>query len=200
MGPLGDYDPLQTYASGDIVLYSEQLWRAKRVVEAQAVQTFENFASNQQSKIDEYNTNTSQYPDVVYMMRGNYSMPNDATDHILIRAEKEQYEGTKPGDILTLAWNRYTSTTPAGIAPFNNDPVLNESFLNGQHTIVGKVDRVIEVICISNNLIRDELITNTARCTVLQYRYIDNDNKLILYLNNINGELTDTGNIPVIFY
>ena len=25
--------------------------------------------------------------------------------HILIRAEKEQWEGTKPGDILTLKWN-----------------------------------------------------------------------------------------------
>ena len=191
----GDYDPLQTYASGDIVLYSDQLWRAKRIVEAQAVQTFENFSSNQQSKIDEYNSSTSLYPDVVYMMRGNYSMPGDATDHILIRAEKEQYEGTKPGDILTLAWNRYTSSNPAGIAPFNNDPVLNEAFINGQHTIVGKVDRVIEVIsALATPDVADELITNTARCTV-QYRYINNDNKLILYLNNINGELTDTGNI-----
>ena len=73
--------------------------------------------------------------------------------------------------------------------------MLNESSPNGQHTIVGKVDRVIEVIsALATPDVGDELITNTARCTT-QYRYIDNDNKLILYLNNINGELTDTGNI-----
>ena len=191
----GDYDPLVTYLAGDIVLYSEQLWKARRKVEAQAVQTFQNFASNQQSKIDEYNTDTTQYPDVVYMMRGNYSMPNDATDHILIRAEKEQYEGTKPGDILTLEWNKYTTTTPAGIDPFNNDPVLNEALINGNHTIVGKVDRVVTIVsALATPEVGDELITPTARATV-QYRYIDADNQLILYLNNINGEIVDTGTI-----
>ena len=45
----GDYVNTEAYASGDIVLYSDQLWRAKRNVTADAIQTFESHASNQQS-------------------------------------------------------------------------------------------------------------------------------------------------------
>ena len=109
-------------------------------------QTFESHASNQQSISDDYNAETSQYPEIVFMMRGNYSMPTEATDHVLIRAEKEQWEGTKPGDKLTLKWNQFTTTSAGGVLPFNGDPVLNANFFNGQHIIVGKVKMVVEIV------------------------------------------------------
>ena len=51
------------------------------------------------------------------MMRGNYSMPNDSTDHILIRAETQQWEASKSGDILTLKWNRYKTGALGGQFP-----------------------------------------------------------------------------------
>ena len=47
--------------------------------------------------------------------------PNDSTDHILIRAETQQWEASSPGDILTLKWNRY-KTGALGGQSFNNDP------------------------------------------------------------------------------
>ena len=52
----GDYVNTKTYATGDIVLYSDQLWRAKRPIEADAVQNFQSHASNQQSISDDYDT------------------------------------------------------------------------------------------------------------------------------------------------
>ena len=114
------------------------------------------------------------------MMRGNPSIPTAATDHILIRAEKEQYEGTKPGDILTLKWNKYTTSNQVGLQPFSGDPVLTESFINGQHTIVGKVDVVVKIIsALATPNVGDEITTPTVRATV-QHRFIDNDNNLSL--------------------
>ena len=191
----GDYVNTKTYATGDIVLYSDQLWRAKRPIEADAVQNFQSHASNQQSISDDYDTTSSSYPETVFMMRGNYAMPNSATDHILIRAEKEQWEGTKPGDILTLKWNQFTSLATAGVQPFNGDAVMNQSFINGQHVIAGKVQMVVEIIsALATPEVGDEITTETARANV-QYRFIDNDNRLILYLNNVNGNLSTSGTI-----
>ena len=162
------------------------------------VQTFFSHASNQQSKGDDYDaTSTPRYPVIPYILRGNPSLPLEPTDHILVRAEKEQYEGTKPGDTLTLKWNRYTTSALAGISPFNGDSVLTESLLNGQHTIIGKVDVVIKIIsALATPEVGDQVTTDTARATV-QHRYIDNDNNLQLYLNNINGSLNATGTISL---
>ena len=191
----GDYRASSTYQANDIVLYSEQLWKAKREVLADAVQQFPSHSSNQQSKGDDYDSTANEYPNIVYMMRGNPSLPTASTDHILIRAEKEQYEGTKPGDILTLKWNKYTTANQTGLQPFSNDNVLTETFLNGQHTIVGKVDVVVKIIsALATPEVGDEITTGTARATV-QHRFIDNDNTLQLYLNNINGSLAATGTI-----
>ena len=191
----GDYSNTVTYNTNDIVLYSEQLWKAKRQVDADALQSFSSHASNQQSKGDDYISGSTSYPTIPYILRGNPSLPLSATDHILLRAEKEQFEGTKVGDTLSLKWNRYTTTTPAGISPFNNDTVLTETLLNGQHTIAGKVEAIVKVIsALATPDIGDLITTDTARATV-QHRFIDADNNLQLYLNNINGALGDEGTI-----
>ena len=191
----GDYKATSAYNTGDIVLYNEQLWQADRNIESQAIQTFVNHASNAQAAENDYNTESSSYPEIIYMMRGNPNMPADATDHILIRAETQQWEGTKAGDVLTLKWNRYTTKALAGLSPFNNDAVLNETFLNGDHVIVNKVKMAVEVISaldIPNP--GDEIVTETARANVA-YRYVDAENKMIMYLNNVNGQLNTTGTI-----
>ena len=73
------------------------------------------------------------------MMRGNHSMPDASTDHILIRAETQQWEASKAGDILTLKWNAYKTGALSGVSPFNNDAIVNQAFINGNHVIVNKV-------------------------------------------------------------
>tara|TARA_Y200000002_G_scaffold136879_1_gene112844 strand:+ start:13385 stop:28348 length:14964 start_codon:yes stop_codon:yes gene_type:complete len=191
----GDYTNTTTYSVNEIVLYSEQLWKAKRLVQADALQFFSNHASNQQSKGDDYNTISSSYPTISYMLRGNPSIASAPTDHILIRAEKEQFEGTKSGDTLTLKWNRYTTNTPSGIAPFNGDTVLTESYINGDHEIIDKVEAIVKVIsALATPEVGDEI--NTGNCkAIVQHRYIDNDNNLQIYLKNINGQLDAVGTI-----
>ena len=79
--------------------------------------------------------------------------------------------------------------------PFNGDPVLNANFFNGQHIIVGKVKMVVEIVsALATPDVGDEITTDTARAKV-QYRFIDNDNRLILYLNDVNGQLETSGTI-----
>ena len=191
----GDYSIKDAYVKGDVVLYNEQLWQADTNIEAQDVQTCSSHASNAQAAENDYDAESQGYPVIPYMMRGNYSMPNDSTDHILIRAETQQWEASKPGDILTLKWNRYKTGALGGQFPFNNDPILNEAFLNGNHIITNKVKMVIEVIsALDVPDPGDEITTETARATVA-YRYIDSDNKMILYLNNVNGELQTSGTV-----
>ena len=191
----GDYNNQTAYIKGDVVLYKEQLWQADRVIESQAIQSCISHASNAQAAENDYDVNTQGYPTVVYMMRGNHSMPDASTDHILVRAETQQWEASKPGDILTLKWNRYKTGALAGIGPFNNDNVINETFINGNHVIVNKVKMVIEVIsALDVPDVGDEITTETARATVA-YRFIDSDNKMILYLNNVNGELQTSGTV-----
>ena len=191
----GDYSIAEGYLKGDVVLYNEQLWQADTNIEAQDVQTCSSHASNAQAAENDYDVGSGSYPEVPYMMRGNFSMPNASTDHILIRAEKEQWEASKAGDILTLKWNRYTTDGLGGQFPFNNDPVINESFINGNHVITNKVKMVVEVIsALDVPDPGDEVTTETARATVA-YRFIDTDNRMILYLNNVNGELQTSGTL-----
>ena len=54
----GDYQNNLSYLQGDIVLYSDQLWKAPRNVEADAIQTYQSHASNQQAKSNDYIADT----------------------------------------------------------------------------------------------------------------------------------------------
>ena len=92
----GDYSIKDAYVKGDVVLYNEQLWQADTNIEAQDVQTCSSHASNAQAAENDYDAESQGYPVIPYMMRGNYSMPNDSTDHILIRAETQQWEASSP--------------------------------------------------------------------------------------------------------
>ncbi len=50
----GDYNNSISYIQGDIVLYSEQLWKADRNVDADALQVYNSHSSKQQAKKDDY--------------------------------------------------------------------------------------------------------------------------------------------------
>lgn len=192
----GDYLNNLSYTTGDIVLYSDQLWKAARNVEADSIQQYVSHASNQQAKSNDYDSATTTYPDIDYIVRGDYTLGADVTtDHILVRAEKEQYEGTKQGDILTLKWNKYTSTAQGGIQPFNGDSTLTESFINGQHTIADRVQHIVHIqSALSVPDAGTEITTDTARAT-LTYRKINNENEMTAYIKDVNGAFQGTGSI-----
>lgn len=193
----GDYTNAITYSIGDISSYGAQLWRARQIVEADSVQEFKSFSSNAQTIENSYNASTLAYPTQPYILRGNYSFPEVATDHILIRAEKEQWEGSKAGDTLNLRWNRYNTANPTGLLPFNGDNVLTETLLNGDHTIIDKVELIVKVG--STQFVPDvgtEVLTSTARA-IVQYRYVSADNQMIVYLKDINGLITNGDTLSI---
>ena len=192
----GDYNNKVAYVQGDIVLFSDQLWKADRNIDADALQSFSNHSSNAQAKEDDYNTDTQEYPTIEYIVRGDYTLgANSDTDHILIRAEKEQFEGTKPGDILTLKWNKYTTTAQAGTEPFNGDTTLTESLINGNHTIVDKVQHIIHIqSALSVPDAGTEITTDTCRATIM-YRRTNNENEMTMYIKDVNGSFQGSGKI-----
>ena len=192
----GDYQNNLSYQQGDIVLYGDQLWKAERNVDADAVQVYQNHSSNAQAKGNDYVSDSQDYPVIEYMVRGDYTLGEDqSTDHILIRAEKEQFEGTKPGDILTLKWNKYTTTSQVAKQPFNNDSTMTESFINGQHTIVEKVQHIAHIqSALSVPDAGIEITTDTCRAT-LAYRKINDENQMTVYIKDVNGSFTGSGNI-----
>ena len=192
----GDFNPREAYAVGDIVLYSEQLWKADRSIDADALQVYSNHSSNAQSKENDYDSNTQTYPDIEYIVRGDYTLGTDeSTDHILVRAEKEQFEGTKSGDILTLKWNKYTTTSSAGVLPFNGDATLTESFINGSHTIIDRVQHIIHIqSALSVPDAGTEITTDTCRATI-QYRKVNNENEMTVYIKDVNGAFQGSGKI-----
>ena len=192
----GDYNNKNAYSQGDIVLYSEQLWRADRNIDADATQVYSNHSSNAQSKEDEYDSTSQSYPTIEYIVRGDYTLGADSdTDHILIRAEKEQFEGTKPGDILTLKWNKYTTSYQAGLLPFNGDSTLTESLINGNHTIVNKVQHIIHIqSALSVPDAGAEITTDTCRATIA-YRRTNDENEMTVYIKDVNGAFQGSGKI-----
>ncbi len=190
----GDYRSSNAYVANDIVLHDTQLWKAKRTIESELSRIFDTHASNQQSIEDDYDSTDQSYPEIPFMIRGDYSLGADeSTDHILIRAETDQWEGTKAGDRLFLKWNKYTTTNKLGTQPFNNDSVLTETFINGEHTIVNKVSAICHVQ--STLLVPEvgsEITTDVGKATVV-YRKVNDENQMTLYLSNINGQIGDVG-------
>ena len=85
----GDFENSISYLQNDIVLYSSQLWKAARNIEADALQLYQNHSSNAQAKGNDYISSTQSYPEIEYIVRGDYTLgTNSDTDHILVRAEK----------------------------------------------------------------------------------------------------------------
>ena len=190
----GEYNSLVNYVANDIVLYDEQLWKAKRTIEGDSIQLFPASSSNQQSLDGTYDSFANEYPETVFMARGDYGLGTDvATDHILIRAEQEQFEGTKAGDRLFLKWNRYTTGNLSGRDPFNSDPVLTEAFINGEHAITAKVQKVLQIeSSLSVPDVGSIVQTDTGKATVV-YRKVNDDNQMAVYINDINGTFAESG-------
>ena len=184
----------RTYAQGDIVSYKEQLWRARRQILPAETTTFTTFNSSALNLSPLVDAN-GNYPDIPYIIRGNYSFPSEATDHILIKAPATQYEATKIGDKLQLKWNQYTTLSANGVLPFGNSPVLSKEFINGEHAIVEKIDLIILIDNTQAVPGVGDTVQTTAGKAEVYYRFNNPDNKTIIYLKNVNGDFETTDDI-----
>ena len=210
---VGDYSTATSYEAGSIVGYAENYWNAVRDVPAenQAVSftTFDSYAF-----LEKQNDSSA----LNLFLQGSPYLPNEITDHLLVKAPIDQYRATKAGDKLVLKWNEYTNfnrtaDSSTAIAPFpdkinalnqfeSNTYLLNTSvddrrivptgeFITGEHEIVARIDQVLLLTGYSNPPTEGETVTTSSgRGTV--YKVFKKDFSMVLYITDINGEFLQT--------
>ena len=194
----GDYDVANTYVIGDIVKYKQQLWRVVNPILAEDPSVdFTTFDSHAHAKESTYDSNTGNYDPISSIIVGNYIFPNTTTDHLLIRASLDQYQGTAVGDKLQLKWNGFnTFVPPSGSAyePFNGVDANVTAVLTGSQVIQEKIDDILNVPDTLNSLYGGETVsTDTADGTVA---YVHQEGtQSIIYLKNVKGNFSTTDSL-----
>jgi len=191
----GDFDSTQSFAAGDIVREDDSLWSADVAIE-RAVDNIEFSSFDSVAQINyQINNDTVDREDIPVLLTGDYPFKNITTDHFLIRAPKDMYEGSGVGDQIYLRWNNLSNANQDQIdlvstSPFGgSNPYITKEYLESAdtHTIDIKVDAILFVDA-SNNipLVGDTVTTQGATGTVV---YTHNEEaQLTIYVGSVNGE------------
>ena len=187
------------YSSGDIVSYQNGLWEATTSILPQVASiNFSSFDSVVQI-IDELNLQSQTSQKIPVLLTGSYPLAQVSTDHLLVRAPADMYEGSDIDDVIQLVWNTktigyqdqlsYTDTEPfnGAFAP------ITSSFLTGDHTIKLKIDNILFVDSVTNiPPIGSRIETADAFGTVAAV--YEDAGSVTIYLNSVNGifDLTDS--------
>ena len=145
------YSTTTDYQNTEIVSYNDQLWEAVIDINgANLSQPFGSFTAMVEVLLD--NNITGGEIQFNNLLAGNYPFVNTETNHILVRAGKDQYTATGPGDTVFLDW--YATTTanqgqdPANLtrAPFGGElPLVTEAFLESGLVVQKKIDVVLYI-------------------------------------------------------
>jgi len=192
----GDFNSATTYVQQDIVKFTNQYWKAKTTVEPQDLSLeYQTFNSHLQALVSTLENNV--YSNLYFILRGNFSFPEELTDHMLIRAPKGQYDGTEVGDKLQLLWNDVNTRYPGGVTPFNNDPLMTKAFLDGEHAIVEKIDDILLIDNTQAIPSVGETISSATAVAVVTKVNITGDNRSLIYVKDVNGLFESTGTLFV---
>ena len=192
----GDFNSASTYTQEDIVKYTNQYWKAKTTVEPQDPDLeYQTFDSHVQALVSTRENNA--YSNLQFILRGNFSFPEELTDHVLIRAPKTQYSGTEVGDKLQLLWNDINTRYPSGIAPFNNDPLMTKAYFDGEHAIVQKIDDILLIDNTKAIPSVGETISSATAVAEVTYVHTTGDNRSLIYVKDANGLFETTGTLFV---
>lgn len=190
----GTFDPTVAYNKNDIVKFRESLWQANReILPAVGSQSFESF----KSYADIAGGLPEDSAQLNLLFAGNPGLPETQTDHILVRAPIDQYNGSKIGDKIVLAWNEFTdaNNTRTQVLPWaGNIPELTVNFIEQTHVIHQKVDRVFYITSyVTLPEVGQTVKTDTGTATV---RYVAvSESDIVIYVNNINGVFELSGDI-----
>jgi len=194
----GLYNSSNNYNVNEIVQYKEQLWQAlNQVYSKDDSVDFTSFDSHVFAFESTYDADLLGYENITNLVIGDHVFGNVTTDHILIRANTEQFLGTAVGDKLQLKWNQYTSIFPNGRQPFNGayaSANIDASFLTGEHTILHKVEKIFVINETVNDAeVSDIVYTATGNARVVYRRKVGT--KTLLYVNEVQGAFGDTGEL-----
>ena len=193
----GEFDPNIDYEKNQIVSYNESLWQARK----QVLGSEDNILY---TSFDAYSfiAEQSDSTDIKLLLAGNNRFNGTSIDHLLIRAPKDQYEGTEIGDTIVLKWNNYSVANLANpvtsVEPFlgTYSPAITTSTLTGNHIIQKKIDHVFNV---ENYTVLPEIgdIIKTATASG-KVEYLYNDvatREAVIYLSETNGIFLQTDDI-----
>jgi len=192
----GTFDPVSTYQQDDIVQYTNQFWKAKTTVfPSDDSLAYPSFASHVNAVVG--TDDDGVYDNLWLILRGNFTFQEEVTDHVLIRAQSVQYEGSAVGDKLQLIWNSKNTRYPSGVNPFNDSNILSSDFFTGEHIIEEKVDDILLVD--NTQAIPDigETISSDIALGIVVYKYTTGDNRTLIYVNETNGDFADEGTLTV---
>ena len=188
----GEFSDATNYTAKDIVSYQQAIWSANYDIgSASGVFNFPSYYTSHDIAVASYADGA--YPETVYAIRGRYSF-DGATDHILVRAPVNPYEGSAVNDTISLQWNQYSQNYPNGVLPFGVNGPGTASF-EGTKTIVAKIDAILYV----ENLLRiptvGDIISTSTGIGTVQDILIDNVSTGMIYVSDVNGAFEASGTL-----
>jgi len=212
----GEWEETTDYPQGSIVSYNDSLWEAFVDVEGQENNIrFNSFHSTAQSLVA-LGLGESDDEQLKGILTGNYPFKGVYTDHILMKAPKDMYEGTKgyddlsdPGllnDIILTDWNvnsyanqAYTSTTD--VEPFGgNIPELDSSFFTGTLDIKQKIDAILYVEEANTIPLLGQIVEVPGGFGTVAYTFNPSDGSTTtanttIYVKDVNGTFGTQGSL-----
>ena len=188
------FNPLSTYQKTDIIKYRESYWKANReILPGTAGQDFETFNSYLQILTDDETADSSV---MNLLLTGDPGLANNTVDHFLVRAKKDQYLATQPGDQIGLTWNRFsrTNTTLDEQLPWDDDAGLKYFTVTGTHTISKKIDVIFLVPTFVGLPEVGNFVTTATGSAEVAYVGTKGD-ACVIYGQSQNGIFELTGNL-----
>jgi hypothetical protein len=190
----GNFDPDTTYTKNQVVKYRESFWKANREIIPQiASQPFSTF----DTYVNIANSADADSTSITLLVAGDPGLANNLVDHLLVRAPKDMYLGTKAGDTVSLYWNTHSYAYPTldAYLPFDgNIPQITATFLSQLHTIQEKVDHILNIeTFVTLPSIGDIVTTDTGSATVA---YVSTRrDSAVIYVKDSAGIFDITGEL-----
>ena len=199
----GNFVESQDYSSGDIVISDEVIWQAQQDIEgAEPSIIFSSFDSVPQI-IDELDLQAESATDITFIFTGNYPFTDISNvDHILVRAPKDQFDGSGINDSVYLKWNDLSYAYQDQDALTSTEPFdgviagIDKDFITGEHIIDDKIEAIIYIDAATNIPVVGDSVETISGFADVAYAYSDGAS-VSLYLKNINGVFDLTGSLII---
>ena len=196
----GNYAEQTDYDAQDIVSYEGSLWRAAVDISG-AVDNilFGSFDSVAQIRVA-LGLTQSDSENVPALLAGNFPFTNVTTDHLIVRAPLDMYEGSGIGDTLKLKWNDVsfayqTQDVLSPIEPFAGDiPGIDTALITGSHTIAEKIDSILYVDASTTVPLVGQTVEVVGGFGTVAYTY-NEDAQLVIYIKDQNGTFGPSGSL-----
>jgi hypothetical protein len=202
----GEFDETRDYEIGDVVQFRDNLWRAtapiQRFLESVPLGSFNSYLQN----IIDKGLTKEEDEQIEVLLAGNYplvsvgSEPDEinTTDHFLVRAPLDQFQGSSVGDQIKAKWNTLSYAYQSvdglpGVQPFNGDLAgFDASIFTGTLTIADKIDSILRIPDATTIPDVGQTIETSAAVGTIAHVYsIGSD--VSIYIKDQNGEFDIQG-------